>query len=228
LELSPTTIQFAQDNTHRLIRSVYPTTGIFDDVASVEDLKVVLELEGWTNDRLSNEYGALHLIPQEEWVVGTNASIIMAAFCHPRPTGGRFNRPDRGAWYAALELETAFRETVHHITKELFDEIGVTETYVHMRQYVANFDTEFHDVRASPDYDACYVEDDYSAGQKLAQDLLNANSNGVVYNSVRHEGRHCIACYRPKLIQNVRQAAHFEYRWSGNRTPKITEIAKAP
>ena len=32
------------------------------------------------------------------------ASVIMAAFCHPRPTGGRFNSSERGAWYAASSL----------------------------------------------------------------------------------------------------------------------------
>ena len=46
---------------------------------------LILELETWTNDRISSELGALHRIPNEEWVAGRPmASVIMAAFCHPR------------------------------------------------------------------------------------------------------------------------------------------------
>ena len=42
------------------------------------------------NDRISNELGLLHSVPREEWVTGrSNASVIMAAFCHPRPGGSR-------------------------------------------------------------------------------------------------------------------------------------------
>lgn len=36
--------------------------------------------------------------------------IVNAAFTHAHPLGSRFNDPDRGAWYAAFELETAQAE----------------------------------------------------------------------------------------------------------------------
>ena len=62
----------------------------------------------------------------------------MAAFCHPRPGGGRFSGPDRGAWYASLTLETAHAEVIYHRTAELA-EIGVFETYVQERAYLADF-----------------------------------------------------------------------------------------
>lgn len=70
----------------------------------------------------------------------------MAAFCHPRPGGGRFNSENRGAWYAAFGLETAQAEVICHRTQELL-EIGVLETLVEMRLYLADFDSAFHDVR---------------------------------------------------------------------------------
>ena len=85
--------------TRRLVPSVYPTVGILDRVASPEDLPFIFELETWTNDRISTELGILHRLPREEWVTGRRmASVIMAAYCHPRIGGGRFNGPDRGAW----------------------------------------------------------------------------------------------------------------------------------
>jgi hypothetical protein len=40
--------------------------------------------------------------------------IVNAAFCHPGPLGGRFNRPERGAWYSAFDLETAIEEVSFH------------------------------------------------------------------------------------------------------------------
>jgi hypothetical protein len=196
-------------------------------VASPEDLKAILELEGWTNDRISLELGALNSIPQEEWIVGVQgATVIMAAFCHPHPEGGRFDDSTRGAWYAAAELQTAIDETVFHRTKEL-DEIGVYETYVQMRQYLADFDCDLHDVRPSPEFDGCHNPDSYSVSQALAKELLAKGANGVIYRSVRRAGAECIACFRPKLVANVRQAAHFEYRWEGSRIPTVTEIKTA-
>jgi RES domain len=224
--LKPIPVKFSRKNTHRLIRSLFPATGIFDDVTTPVELKIILELEGWTNDRVSAEYGVLHLIPEAEWTLGVPlASVIMAAFCHPRETGGRFSTADRGAWYAAIEQKTAIRETIHHCTKELFDEIGVTETYVQMREYLADFSTEFHDVRPSPEFDPCYADADYSSGQALGKALLESGSNGVLYRSVRHKGHECIACFRPKLVLNVRQGAHFEYRWRGDRNPVVRKLS---
>lgn len=211
-------------DTHRLIPSRYPPTGLFEDVATPNDLAVILELEGWTNDRISSELGALHLLAKDEWALGTpNASVVMAAFCHPHPLGGRFNEPTLGAWYAGLALETALREIAFHKTKEL-DEIGVYETSMHMRQYLADFDCELHDVRPSPEFDACHDPASYRAGQTLCRALRPAGSNGILFRSVRHSGGECVACYRPKLVTNVRQGTHFEYRWNGTTTPEIKEL----
>lgn len=226
--MNPIAVRVEAYDTHRLIPSRFPPVGLFDDVASAGDLATILELEGWTNDRISGELGALHRIPQTEWVVGTpGATVVMAAFSHPRQEGGRFSDPDRGAWYAAFELNTAIKETIFHRTKEL-DEIGVYDTYVQMRDYLADFDCDLHDVRPSPDFDACHDPDSYVASQALARELLAAGSNGVVYRSVRDPGRECLACFRPRLVTNVRQGAHFEYRWQGTRTPTVTTLANAP
>lgn len=195
-------------------------------VASPQDLPFVFELESWTNDRISNELGILHGIPAEEWVVHKPmASVIMAAFCHPRPGGGRFNSPERGAWYAGESIETAHAEVVYHRTAELA-EIGVFETRVQMRLYLANFDAPFHDVRPNraenrPLHDPV----SYTASQAFGRELLEAGSNGVVYRSVRRAGGECIACFRPKLVLDVRPDNHFEYRWEGTRKPGIRRIS---
>jgi hypothetical protein len=212
-------------NTSRLIPSRYPAVGILDAIATADDLDAVIELESWTNDRVSAELGILHRVPREEWIVGRPMStVVMAAFCHPTPNGGRFNGPDRGAWYACLALETAHAEVIHHRTAELA-EVGVFETFVHVRVYHADLRGTFHDLRSEePAFRRYYSKSKYEPAQKLARTLLEQGSNGIVYRSVRDTSGTCIACFRPKLVTNVRQGPHYEYRWNGTPDPKIRKL----
>lgn len=211
-------------DTCRLIPSRYPPVGILDLVASPDDLEMIFELEGWTNDRISAEVGIVRGIPRDEWVTGRPmASVIMAAFCHPKPEGSRFNGSDRGAWYAAFQLDTAHGEAIYHRTKELA-EIGVFDAKVQMRLYLADFDAGFHDIRGPlPEYEPFHSPTSYRDSQVLARELLETGSNGILYRSARAPGD-CIACFRPPLVLNVRPGAHFEYRWRGERTPRIQRI----
>lgn len=228
MELRPPTCELRLTDTCRLVPSLYPSRGVLDAVSSPADLQAVLELETWTNDRISTELGALHRMPMKEWVAGRPlASVIMAAFCHPRPTGGRFNSAERGAWYAANSLDAAHAEVVYHRTAELA-EIGVLETRVQMRLYLADFHAVFHDVRGKLPENAPYHDtSSYAASQALARRLLADESNGVIYSSVRHPGSECLACFRPALVANVRIGAHYEYRWPGTRTPQIRLLRQA-
>lgn len=211
-------------DTHRLIPSIYPPTGVLDLITTPEDFEAVAELEGWTNDRISAELGLLNILPTQEWILGRpNAMAIMAAYCHPNEEGGRFTSNSRGAWYAALSIETAIKETVFHRTREIA-ESGILETSVQMREYLADFETEFHDVRARPEFDACHDPDNYAAGQQLGAALLESGSNGLWYRSVHDPGGECLVCFRPVLVSNVRTGAHFEYRWEGHLEPKVTRI----
>ena len=73
----------APQPTYRLIPSRFPPIGLFDTVSTAADLDAVMELAGWTNDRLVKERVAR--LPQDEWVYGrANASIVMAAGDAPR------------------------------------------------------------------------------------------------------------------------------------------------
>ncbi|MES1258261.1 MAG: RES family NAD+ phosphorylase [Acidobacteriota bacterium] len=220
MELETPLTRVRWKDTCRLIPSRYPSTGILDRVARPRDLPLIFELESWTNDRISNELGLLHRIPREEWISGPQATVVMAAYCHPRPDGGRFNGPERGAWYAARKLATAHAEIAYHRTRELA-EIGVFETRVQMRLYLSDLSASFHDMRMDG-----RVRDpnSYTESQELARNLFEAGSNGIVYRSVRHAGGECIACFRPRLVSNVRPDAHFEYRWEGTPTPVVRQL----
>jgi hypothetical protein len=211
----------------RLIPTRYPSVGLFDRVATADDLEAVLELEAWTNDRINAELGHLHVIPRDEWVTGRPmASVVMAAFCHPAPGGARFSDSRRGAWYAARTLATALAESVFHRTAELA-EVGQFDARMQLRLYHADFNALVHDVRGhgGKDYAELHHPSSYRRSQAVARDLLDAGSNGIVYRSVRHAGGECLACFRPALVGNVRVAAHYEYRWEGTRTPRVIRLA---
>ena len=208
----------------RLIPSRFPSVGLFDRVADPADLEALFELEDWTNDRISAEVGLLHRIPKDEWVVGRPmASVVMAAYCHPRVGGARFSDAERGAWYAARVLDTAMAETIYHRTREIA-EVGHYDTRVQMRLYLSDLAARFHDVRAVRGTAALYRPDSYSESQRIAKELLEEGSNGIVYRSVRHPGGECIACFRPPLVKNVRVGGHYELRWEGRAEPIVRKM----
>lgn len=208
----------------RLIPSRFPVAGLFDRVATAADLDALFELEGWTNDRIAAEVGLLRAVPRAEWVVGTPlASVVMAAFCHPRTGGGRFSDDTRGAWYAARTLDTALAECIYHRTREL-TEVGGYETRVQVRLYLADLSGRFHDARAMRAASPLYHPTDYRDSQRLAGQLLEAGSNGIVYRSMRHAGGECLACFRPALVKQVRVGGHYELVWHGRPEPMVRKL----
>jgi hypothetical protein len=209
----------------RLVPSRYPAVGLLDRVAVPSDLPALFELEGWTNDRISNELGLLHTIPKDEWVTGrAMASVVMAAFCHPRPGGSRFSTEERGAWYAARTLPTALAESIYHRTSEL-REVGGFETMMQMRVYLADFRAKFHDIRAdNTALQSLYDPNDYGASQVVGRQLLEAGSNGIVYRSVRDASGECIVCFRPALVRNIRVGGYYEFKWMGSPDPVVRKL----
>jgi hypothetical protein len=211
-------------NTARHVPSRFPVVGLFDRVAAAEDLDAVFELEGWTNDRISAELGLIQCVPRDEWVVGRPmASVIMAAYCHPRPGGGRFSGDDRGAWYAGRSIDTALAESIYHRSRELA-EVGAFEARMQMRVYLSDFSTRFHDVRGSGAPAELYDPVDYAISQRFARQLFAAGSHGIVYRSVRHAGGECVACFRPGLVKNVRVGGHYEFQWDGRPQPSVRKL----
>jgi hypothetical protein len=214
-----------QNDTHRLIPSRYSEGGesvlaeIAEDDAHLRDL---FDLESATNERLLAENNLVPGIGIHELLFGVPYfRIVNAAFCHPHPLGSRFNDPERGAWYAAFELETAQTEVAFHKWIELA-EVGWTEEELTYDDYLADFSAEFHDIRRDKRFAGALAPDRYVASQKLAQQLLDAGSLGIVYPSVRHRKGTCLACFRPALVMNVRKGRTYVFRWEGQPTPSIS------
>ena len=205
----PPTAEIKQDGTHRLIPSRYvdkDETVLTRLTEDPKDLHKLFALEGATNDRLLGEAGLLPGITVRELVFGLSYShVVNAAFTHTSPLGNRFNGPERGAWYAGFSRKTSELEVAYHRSQEL-KEIRWAErevfTYV---DSLADFRGEFHDLRGATRFANCLAPSSYKASQRLAGELLDARSAGVLYPSVRHAGGVCIGCFRPALVNNVRK-----------------------
>jgi RES domain-containing protein len=224
----PATTDVRQDDTHRLIPSRYSDESVLTRLAdNDQQLSELFELDGATNDRLLGEANLLPGISVHELLYGvTYAHIVNAAFTHAHPSGSRFNSPERGAWYAAFELETAQAEVTFHKAQELAEINWSEPEEFKFDDYLADFRTEFHDLRSDQAFADCLDPNSYGASQQLARDLLAAGSAGVVYPSVRRSGGTCVACFRPALVTNVRKGELSIVRFPGNGAPPAISLSE--
>jgi hypothetical protein len=208
---------------HRLIPSKYPPIGLFDTVATAADLDAVMELVGWTNDRLVAERVAR--LPPAEWVYGIpNASIVMAAFLHVSPAGMRFNGPELGAWYAAGHIRTAAAEVGHHLRREVSAR-GVETMRRTYRTYVATLVGEYIDIRGrQAEYADVYTPDRYDASQLFGERVRASGEAGILYDSLRHRGGVNVVAHRPRNITDILQTDHYEILVSA--TSRQLEVRK--
>ncbi|CAL62236.1 Conserved hypothetical protein [Herminiimonas arsenicoxydans] len=184
----------------------------------------IFELDNASNERLIAEHGRASGIGVDELVFGVpNFRIINAAFAYARPEGSRFNSDERGAWYCGFDIETALDEIIFHKTVE-YHEIDRFDDSVRYQNLLADFNSEFHDLRGAGRYAKCLAPDSYVASQKLAMQLLEEGSLGVIYPSVRHAGGTNLACFRPALVGNVRRGMAYQLTWSGTPHPEVRVI----
>ena len=196
--------------SYRLIPSRFPPIGLFDTVATAADAQAVMELAGWTNDRLVAD--RLHRLPQAHWVYGRpNSSVIMASFLHTAPNGLRFNGPELGAWYASKEIETAAAEVGHHLRREAIarNVPGMSRTY---RAYSAKLGGEdYRDIRGlQGDHPDLYRPDSYAAGRRFGEQVRSEGKDGIIFDSVRRRGGTNMVAFIPPQVTNVMQTEHFE------------------
>ncbi|WP_436106208.1 RES family NAD+ phosphorylase [Massilia sp. LjRoot122] len=216
--------QLRQYDTCRLIPSRFADVEdsvlapLADSDATLADL---FDLDNATNERLRGESGLLPGIGMDELVFGVpNFRIINAAFTYARPEGSRFNDGERGAWYCAFAPETALAEVIFHKTVE-YSEINRFDDSVSYQMLLADFSAGFHDVRGVEAYKHCLDPDSYIASQALAAELLDAESMGIIYPSVRDPNGTCLACFRPALVGNVRKAQTYRLTWAGSPQPAV-------
>ena len=110
------------------------------------------------------------------------------------------------------------------LTREL-EAVGWFENTTDYAELIADFFGPFHDLRDVGE--TLVLRDDpavaYPEGQKLARQLrADHASNGIIYPSVRHHGGTCLLCFRPDLVQNLRQGSAWRLEWRGTPKPAVT------
>ena len=210
---------------HRLIPSQFPPIGLFDTVATGADLAAVMELVGWTNDRLVAD--RIDRLPQSEWVYDApNASIVMAAFLHVVPGGMRFNGPELGAWYAADDIRTAAAEVGHHLRREAVARSVATMSRTY-RAYAATLLGDYLDIRGQQATRRdVYASERYDASQKLGEEVRATCAAGLIYDSLRRRTGVNVVAHRPRNITDIVQTDHFEIAVSSaSRTIDIRKLS---
>jgi RES domain-containing protein len=211
-------------DTHRLLPAKYSPHGdsvltrIADDD---EHLQLIFELDNATNARLQAEENLRPGISFRELVFKVpNYRVINAAFTHANPLGARFSSPDRGAWYAAFELATAKAEVLFHKSIEFAEIDWTAREEIGYDDYLADFTAPFHDLRGVKD--EALSPTSYVRSQQLASELMELDSLGIIYPSVRREGGTCVACFRPSIVGNVRKSTRYRLIW----TPQSARIIR--
>jgi hypothetical protein len=145
----------------------------------------------------------------------------------------------RGAWYAAVALETSVAEVTYHKARRLADIValglpgerpdGDVSTY---DDWLADFRGAFHLLDPPNEFEECLKAEPvpacYAAPQALARKLLSEQSNGLLYPSVRHAGGTCLVCFRPALVYSPRRAERLEIAFSAAGDGYAHEVRAVP
>ncbi len=218
--------------TVRLVTADYlsePALGLLADDPS--EIAILEEIEGLTSAMTPLATAVPAGIQPGELLTeadGYGWNYVNAAFCHTRPTGNRFNGPERGAWYAAYgnaAADTARAEVAWHLTREL-RAIGIYDNMTTYRELLAGFISRFHDLgkRTDDEVFSAAPAVAYPAGQALGREILEEGGNGVLYPSARYEGGRCLAALRPNLVQNIREGETWVFRWAGSPEVEMVRV----
>lgn len=219
-------VRLQWSDARRIISTRHPAIDLFEDLLDPEDWGPALTLEGRTSARLSESVGMLDLVPPERRVGGPGASYLMAPFTHVSPERpGRFHDGTFGAYYAAINFETAVAETCHHQAAFFRLTQEAPGWFAQYKELVGGIDNYFHDLRALTKNHPIYDPDDWRAAQKLGDSLRADESNGMVYRSVRNPGGECVAVYWPDVIDAPVQGRMLAYHFDGNRIDIIRDEA---
>jgi RES domain-containing protein len=218
--------RIAEPRTVRLVSSKRLEDPVLKRLVADEQLlRDLEEIEAATSGRLTLQRRGGDHIAAGEFVVGVpHAAFINAAFAYFRPRElNRFNGPDRGAWYAALAVETCLAEVAFHLTREL-DRVNDHHAVVSYAEMFAGFVGDFVDLRDVSSPPSCLNEDPevgYPAGNALADAARAAGCNGIIYPSVRHRQGTCIVALWPHAVQSVAQGRVLALHWEGTRAPRL-------
>jgi hypothetical protein len=214
--------------TVRLVATARMRNSVLKALADNErELAEIAEIESFTSDRLIAQDRGIDGVTAEELIYNVPHSIfINAAFAYSKPGAlNRFSDTTRGAWYAALDVDTNLAEVSFHLT-EFLSLAGLFEATVDYAELFASLAGEYVDLRAHKDHPALNPDGvaGYPAGNALATVTRARGINGIVYPSVRHHGGTCFAVLWPHAVQSVAQGGIYRMAWKGSPNPSVAKI----
>jgi RES domain-containing protein len=223
--------RIAYDRTIRLVATARLRNPMLLRLVAQADLAALEEIEGATSGRLRAQAAGAERLDRRELIYGVpHAHFINAAFAYFMPRSlNRFNGQGRGAWYAALALDTCVAEVAFHMERELTNIADFNATVDYAELY-ASFIGDFVDLReAKPRLEFLDRDPDksYAAGNAFADAVRNAGHYGIVYPSARHVGGTCLVALVPHAVQSVREGGVIRLRWAGTPAPRVSQIAPA-
>lgn len=220
----------AFERTVRLVTSARLRPPVLQGVVPDDMLEALHELEGATSGRLNGQWRGTAGLDKDEYVYGVpHAAFINASFAYAKPGQiNRFNGDQRGAWYAALSVETCLEEVKFHINKELAN-IGVYNTKIEYAEMHASFAGDFLDLTQCNDHECLHPDPHvgYPAGNAIAEAALARGINLIIYPSRRHIGGTCFAALSPHAVQSVAQGDVWELKWAGSPLPTTQNLSQA-
>jgi hypothetical protein len=222
-------IRDAFPRTVRLVTTARLRASVLKGLAETEqELAEIAEIEGVTSSRLIAQDHGIDGVAAEELIYNVPHSIfINAAFSYAKPGElSRFSDASRGAWYAALAVETSLAEVAFHMT-EFLSRTGVFEAVVEYSELFASLAGEYADLREQKNHPALGIDTAaaYPAGNALASAVRAKGANGIVYFSVRHPGGTCFAVLWPHAVQSVAQGSVYRLAWKGSQNPEVSKVA---
>jgi len=224
VELSSLARHINQDRTIRLVATARLRDSVLLKLVAPDELDALSEIEGATSARLLAQERGAERLDRRELVFGIpQATFINAAFSYWRPRDqNRFNGPGRGAWYAAIELETCLAEVSFHMERELAN-VGDFRATVEYAELYASFVGDFVDIcglKPTPEYLDPDPEKGYPPGNRFADSVRAAGHCGIVYPSVRRKGGTSVVALVPYAVQSVAQGRVVRAKWTGNPGPQ--------
>jgi hypothetical protein len=222
------TVRDAFPRTVRLVSTARLRDSVLRGLVDDDELEILFEIEGATSARLRAQDGGLESVHAAEFVYGVpHATFVNASFAYAKPLElNRFNGPRRGAWYAALAVETCLKEVAYHM-REFLSRVSRYRATVEYAEMHASMAGEYVDLRGTDRSHPCLDPDPsvgYPAGDALADAARAMGLNGIIYPSVRHAGGTCIAALWPHAVQSVAPGCVYRMTWSGQPEPRVERL----
>ena len=213
--------------TIRLVSTARLRPPVLERLVSADDAAALAEIEGATSQRLLAQRRGAEGIGRDEFLHGVPyANFVNAAFAYWKPRErNRFNAT-RGAWYAALDVETCIQGVAYHMA-EFLARSSELKGAVEYAEMFASMAGEFVDLRQTPGH-PCLDSDPavgYPIGNAIADAARAQGLNGIIYPSVRRPKGTCIVALRPHAVQSVAPGAVYQLEWSGDSKPAVTRIS---